>query len=41
MIKFFTTVAAIGFFGSILHPVMLAVFAIGVYGMRKYEEDED
>ena len=41
MIKFFTTVAAIGFFCSVLHPAMLVVFAIGVYGMRKYEEDED
>lgn len=34
--KIFTVVTCIGFWGSMMHPVMIAVLAVGVWGLNKY-----
>ena len=34
--KIFTVITCIGLGGSILHPVMIAVLAVGVWGLNKY-----
>lgn len=34
--KIFTVVTCIGFWGSMIHPVMIAVLAVGVWGLNKY-----
>ena len=34
--KIFTVITCIGLGGSIIHPVMIAVLAVGVWGLNKY-----
>ena len=34
--KIFTVITCIGLGGSIMHPVMIAVLAFGVWGLNKY-----
>ena len=34
--KIFTVITCIGLGGSIIHPVMVAVLAVGVWGLNKY-----
>lgn len=34
--KIFTVITCIGLGGSIMHPVMIAVLAVGVWGLNKY-----
>lgn len=34
--KIFTIITCIGLGGSIIHPVMIAVLAVGVWGLNKY-----
>ena len=39
--KIFTVVTGIGFWGSMIHPVMIAVLAVGVWGLNKYGTPDD
>ena len=39
--KIFTVVTCIGFWGSMMHPVMIAVLAIGVWGLNKYGKPDN
>ena len=39
--KIFTVVTAIGFWGSMIHPVMIAVLVVGVWGLNKYGTPDD
>ena len=34
--KIFTVITCIGLGGSIIHPVMIVVLAVGVWGLNKY-----
>ena len=34
--KIFTVITCIGLGGAIMHPVMIAVLAVGVWGLNKY-----
>lgn len=34
--KIFTIIACVGFWGSMMHPVMIAVLAVGVWGLNRY-----
>lgn len=37
--KIFTIIAVIGFWGSMIHPVMMIPFAFGVWGLNKCGEN--
>ena len=39
--KIFTVVTCIGFWGSMMHPVMIAVLAVGVWGLNKYGKPDN
>lgn len=37
MKAFFTILACIGFWGAMIHPIMIIVFIIGAYGAGAYD----
>ena len=39
--KIFTVITCIGFWGSMMHPVMIAVLAVGGWGLNKYGKPDN
>ena len=39
--KIFWWIAGIGFYGIMLHPIMLIMFLFGVWGMNRYGKEEN
>ena len=39
--KIFWWIAGIGLYGVVMHPAMLVVLALGVWGMNRYGKEEN